>query len=70
MCTTNTPEAGDKAAYKTPLKGENKGAVEKANAVTAPKREDFESMLVVTPWVSSSSEWILDSGCSYHMCLN
>ena len=50
--------------------GENKGAVENSNAVTALKREDFESMLVVTLRVSSSSEWILDSGCSYHMCPN
>lgn len=30
--------------------------------------EDFESMLVVTPRVSSLSEWILGCGCSYHMC--
>ncbi|KAM7477355.1 hypothetical protein LguiA_025568 [Lonicera macranthoides] len=52
--------------------GENKGVVENANtnAVTALKDEDFESMLVVTSRVSSSSEWILDSGCSYHMCPN
>ncbi|KAM7469064.1 hypothetical protein LguiA_007247 [Lonicera macranthoides] len=50
--------------------GKNKGTVENANAVTAPKDEDFENMLVVTSLVSSSSEWILDSGCSYHMCPN
>ncbi|KAM7500938.1 hypothetical protein LguiA_025352 [Lonicera macranthoides] len=40
--------------------GENKGAMENenanANAITALKDEDFESMLVVTSRVSSSSE--------------
>ena len=50
--------------------GENKGAMKNANAATTKAWEDFESMLVVTPRVSSSSEWILDSRCLYHMFPN
>ena len=50
-------------------KGKKKNADDTANSVTSADG-DFESTLVVTPRKSSTDEWILDSGCSYHMCPN
>ena len=29
---------------------------------------DFEFFLVVHQVITSSNEWILDTGCTYHMC--
>ena len=48
---------------------EKKKLVDTTNLVTS-RDSDFESMLVVTLRESSTEEWILDSGCSYHMCPN
>lgn len=47
--------------------GEKKKSTEIVNTITLDG-EDFESMLVVIPSIRSTSEWILDSRCSYHMC--
>ena len=38
--------------------------------VAASDDEDSEFALSISPFGSSSQEWILDSGCSYHMCPN
>ena len=32
--------------------------------------DDFEFSLTVSSMVCHSDEWILDSGCTYHMCPN
>ena len=49
--------------------GENEKAVDTANSVSSGEG-DLESLLAVTPRESSVGEWILDSGCLYHMCPN
>ena len=49
--------------------GKSEKAVDTANSVSSGEG-DLESLLAVTPRESSVAEWILDSGCSYHMCPN
>ena len=41
-----------------------------ANLVEKPELEDLKIVLSVSSSVNSSKGWILDSGCSYHMCQN
>ena len=50
-------------------KGNKKKVDDTANSVTSGDG-DFESTLIVTSRESSTDEWILDSGCLYHMCPN
>lgn len=47
--------------------GDKNKSVETVNTVTSNGKE-FESILVLTLNIRFTSEWILDSGCSYHMC--